>query len=401
MKTTGLSKSRLKRLTQTLSSHVEQKVMPGMVALVARDGDTYLESFGTLAFDSPAAMKSDSIFRIASISKVITAVAAMMLIEDCRMRLGDSIEEWIPELANRSVLRTLGSPLEDTVPAKRAITVRDVLTYTMGFGSVMARPGTYPIQDAIRDKRIGCDGPPHPADDPSADEWLKQFATLPLLAQPGETWLYQTSSDVLGILISRVAGKPLGQFLRERIFEPLGMDDTGFFVPPEKLDRFTTSYSLDWKTGQVGVYDDRANSQWRATPQREQAGGGMVSTVDDYHGFSRMLLDGLTGEGEALLSRAFVTLMASDQLTASQREGSEIFFEDFGSWGLGVNVDVARREPYNSLGRFGWTGGLGTTAYIDPAERLITILFTTRSMDSPTPPHFFTDFYTQAYAALR
>jgi len=400
MKNRGLSKYRLKDLSRTLEAHVEHKSMPGLVALVQRDADTYLESFGTLAFDSAAPMKSDSIFRIASLTKIVSAVAAMMLIEDCRMRLGDPIQRWIPELANRRVLRAMDSALDDTVPAARPITVRDVLTYTTGFGSVMAMPGTFPIQAAIRDQKIGCDGPPHPLQDPSTEEWIERFAALPLMAQPGQKWLYQTSADVLGILIERVSGVQLGEFFKERIFSPLGMRDTGFFVPAEKIDRLVTCYALDPKSQSLAVHDDRAASQWSAAPPREQAGGGLVSTIDDYAKFSRMLLDSREG-GAELISRRAIELMTSEQLTPAQRAGSEIFFGDFSTWGLGVAVDTARRETYHTPGRFGWTGGFGTTSYVDPAERAIGILFTQRAMDSPIPPQVFTDFWTLAYAAIR
>ena len=205
--------------------------MPGLVALVSHHHDVHVETLGTLAFDSPAPMKRDTIFRIASITKLATAVAAMMLVEECRIRLDDSIEPWLPELANRRVLKSISSQLDDTVPARRAITLRDLLTFRMGFGSVMAMRDTYPIQKAIREYRIGGDGPPRPSQAPAMDEWLRNLSSLPLMAQPGERWMYHVSADVLGALIARISGKSLGTFMRERIFEPLGMKDTAFHVP--------------------------------------------------------------------------------------------------------------------------------------------------------------------------
>src|ERR1700748_3162868 len=159
----GLSKSRLDRMHRVLSGFVERKDMPGLVALVSHNDDVHIETLGTLSFANPAPMKRDTIFRIASITKLVTAVAAMILVEECKMRLDDSIEPWLPELANRRVLRSISSQLDDTVPARRAITVRDLLTYRMGFGSVMATPDTYPIQKLVRDYRIGGDGPPRPS----------------------------------------------------------------------------------------------------------------------------------------------------------------------------------------------------------------------------------------------
>src|SRR5438067_2133186 len=187
---TGISKSRINQMHNVLSEHIERKQMPGLVALVSRHDNVHVETLGTLAFDNPAPMRRDTIFRIASITKIVAAVAAMILIEDCRMRLDDSIEAWLPDLANRRVLRSISSELDDTVPAKRAITVRDVLTYRMGFGSVMAMPGTYPIQKLIREYRIGGDSPMLPSDVPAMNEWLRRLGSLPLLAQPGERWMY-------------------------------------------------------------------------------------------------------------------------------------------------------------------------------------------------------------------
>lgn len=187
-------------------------------------------------------MRRDTIFRIASITKIVVAVATMVLIEDCKLRLDDSIEPWLPELANRRVLKSLASDIDDTVPALRAITVRDMLAYRMGFGSVMAMPNTYPIQRYIREYRLGGDGPPRPTDSPAMNDWLQKLGSLPLIAQPGERWMYNTSGDALGALIARVSGQSLGSFLRERIFEPLGMVDTGFYVPSETIHRLPAIY---------------------------------------------------------------------------------------------------------------------------------------------------------------
>jgi CubicO group peptidase (beta-lactamase class C family) len=210
-----------------MSGYVDRGELPGLVALVARDGDVHVDALGTMAFGGSAPMTRDAIFRIASISKPITAAAAMILLEECRLRLDDAIDRWLPELANRRVLTSIAAELDATVPAQRAITVRDLLTSTMGFGSIMAAPDTYPIQRAIRDLRIGGDGPKLQSQWPTTDEWLRNLGSLPLLAQPGERWMYHVSLDVLGALIGRVAGQPLGAFLRERIFEPLGMKVRG------------------------------------------------------------------------------------------------------------------------------------------------------------------------------
>lgn len=394
MSTTGLSKPRLERMHQVLSGFIERKEMPGMVALVNHREDVYVETLGTLGFDNPAPMKHDTIFRIASITKLITAVAAMILVEECKLRLDDAIDPWLPELANRRVLRSITAQLDDTVPASRAITVRDLLTYRMGFGSVMAPQNTYPIQKLIREYRIGGDGPRLPTQTPTMDEWLEKLGSLPWLAQPGERWMYHVSGDALGALLARVSGQSLGRFMRERIFDPLGMKDTAFHVPPEKINRLPAFYFFNHEKNKLDFFDDPANSAWRSEPPSESGGGGLVSTIDDYFVFSRMMLNKGRHGREQILSRALVELMTSDHLTPEQRAGSEIFFETHSSWGLGIAVDIRRNEIYHNRGRYGWTGGFGTTAYIDPAEGMIGILFTQRMMDSPEPPKVFTDFWT-------
>jgi CubicO group peptidase (beta-lactamase class C family) len=221
----GLSKPRLERMHAVLSGYVDRRELPGLLALVCRDDDLHVETLGRLAFGRSAPMKRDAIFRIASLAKPVTAAAAMILLEECRLRLDDSVEPWLPELANRRVLKSLSSNVEELVPALRPISVRDLLTFRMGFGSVMAMPGTYPIQKLIREYQIGGDGPPRPASVPGTDEWLRRLGSLPLMAQPGERWMYHVSSDVLGVLIARVAGRSLAKFMRERIFDPLGMPD--------------------------------------------------------------------------------------------------------------------------------------------------------------------------------
>jgi CubicO group peptidase (beta-lactamase class C family) len=324
----------------------------------------------------------------------------MILVEECKLRLDDPIDPWLPELANRRVLKSLSSEIADTVPAQRAITVRDLLTYRMGFGSVMAMPNTYPIQKLISEYRLGGDGPPRPSQAPSMDEWLQKLGSLPLMAQPGVQWMYHTSADVLGCLIARVSGQSFGTFLRERIFDPLGMKDTAFHVPPEKINRLPDVYFFNRQANRLDSFDDPANSAWSTPPPSESGGGGLVSTVDDYFAFSRMMLNKGRHGREQILSRATIELMTSDQLTPEQRTASEIFFGTHSSWGLGMAVDIARSEIYHSPGRYGWTGGLGTTAYIDPAQEVIGILFTQRMMDSPEPPKFFSDFWTLAYGAV-
>lgn len=269
----------------------------------------------------------------------------------------------------------------------------------MGFGSVMAMPDTYPIQKLIREYRIGGDGPPLPAHGPGTEEWLRNLGSLPLLAQPGERWMYHVSGDVLGVLIARVSGHSLGRFMRKHIFDPLGMKDTAFHVPDEKIDRLAVSYRFNHQSSRLEVFDEVAESAWRSEPPFESGGGGLVSTIDDHFAFSRMMLNKGRHGHEQILSRAAVELMTSDQLTPENRAGADLFGAH-GSWGFGMAVDIHRDEIFRTPGRFGWDGGLGTSTYTDPSENLIGILFTQRMVDSPEPPRVYNDFWTLAYGAM-
>ena len=189
-------------------------------------------------------------------------------------------------------------------------------------------------------------------------------------------------------------------FMRERIFDPLGMKDTAFYVPPEKIDRLPPHHFLNPQTNKLDFFDDIKKSAWSSEPPFESGGGGLVSTIDDYFAFCRMMLNKGRYVNEQILSRATVELMTSDQLSREERKGSEIFFGTHSSWGFGFAIDIGRKEIYHNPDRFGWTGGFGTTAYIDPREEMIGILFTQRMMDSPEPPKVFTDFWTLAYGAM-
>src|SRR5947208_2896116 len=233
MSTAGLSKARLGRMHDIMVGYVERGEVPGLVTLISRRGEVHVDVIRTQAFADPAPMRRDTIFRISSMTKPITAAATMILVEECKVRLDEPVDRLLPELANRTVLKRLDGPLDDTVPANRPITVRDLLTFRMGFGQMMAPPDAYPILQAASALQIGM-GPPNPATMPAPDEWLRRLGTLPLMHQPGERWMYNTGSDVLGVLIARAAGQSLEAFLRERIFEPLGMIDTSFSVPPAK-----------------------------------------------------------------------------------------------------------------------------------------------------------------------
>jgi CubicO group peptidase (beta-lactamase class C family) len=395
--TGAFSQTRLARMHDVMAGHVAGGRIPGLVALVSRRGETHVDAIGTLAFGAAAPMRRDTIFRIASISKPITAAAAMMLVEEGKLRLDDPVDNWLPELANRRVLRSIEAPLDDTVPAKRAITLRDLLTFRLGLGAVMVFPSRYPIQKAMEEAGVA-PGPNLPQVGP--DELMRRFGSLPLIHQPGEKWLYDTGSHILGIMLARVTGQPLGTLLVERIFTPLGMRDTGFHVPEAKLDRLATAYWTDFKTGERVVFD-APRGRFAQPPVFESGSGGLVSTVDDYLAFARMMLNKGQGGGTRLLSRASVELMTTDHITPEQKAASPFFadFWDNRGWGFGLSV-FTRRDGVMGVGSFGWDGGYGTSAYMDPKEDLIGILMTQRVWDSPKVPDVLTDFWTQAYAAM-
>jgi CubicO group peptidase (beta-lactamase class C family) len=388
-----------------MAGYVERGEVPGLVTLVSRRGETHVEVFGTTTAGGKDPMRRDAIFRISSMTKPITAVATMILVEECRLRLDDPVERLLPELRNRRVLKRLDGPLDDTVPASRPITLRDLLTFRLGFGQIMGPPDAYPIQRAVAEQQLMTLGPPKPATPHAPDEWLRRFALLPLMYQPGEKWLYNTSAHILGVLIARASGQPLPTFLRERIFEPLGMRDTAFSVPPENLHRLPPSYRANPETGNLDVFDGggggaaMTDSQWSHPPAFPDAAAGLVSTVDDYLAFGQMMLDNGQHGQTRILSRLSVEAMTTNQLTPEQQAGAAAFLRDR-SWGLGLSV-VMRRDDVSSVpGRFGWDGGLGTSWASDPGENLVGILLTQRTWDSPSLPAVHRDFWTAAYAAI-
>jgi len=382
-----------------MAGYVERGELPGLVTLVSRRSEVHVDVIGTQAFADPTPMRRDTIFRISSMTKPIIAVATMILIEECKLRLDELVDRWLPELADRRVLKRLDGPLDDTVPAKRAITVRDLLTFCMGFGQLMAAPDAYPILQAANEQQIGM-GPPSPSTTPAPAEWMRRLGSLPLMYQPGEHWMYNTGSDVLGVLIARVSGQPLETFLRQRIFEPLGMKDTGFSVPEASLDRLATSYWTDPQSGQLLVYDDPRGSQWSRPPAFPSGAGGLVSTIDDYRAFGQMMLSQGKHGNERILSRLSVEVMTTDQLTPEQKAAPSLVsrFLDDNGWGFGVSV-ITRRDDIAAVpGRYGWEGGLGTSWYSDPREDMVIVLMTQSAWASAAPPNVY--FWTLAYQAI-
>jgi CubicO group peptidase (beta-lactamase class C family) len=395
----GLSKPRLERMDRVMAGYVERGEVPGMVTVVGRRDEVHVNAVGALSLGG-GPVRRDSIFRIASLTKPVTAAAAMILVEECRLRLDDPVDGLLPELANRRVLRRVDGPVDDTVPAARPLTLRDLLTLRMGLGYLMDAAGTYPIHHALAELGI-LQGPPHPQGMPAPDEWMRRVGSLPLMVQPGERWMYDIALDVAGVLVSRAAGQPLDVFLRERIFEPLGMRDTGFHVPPPEIHRFATSYTPDPATGGLAVYDEARGGDWSRPPPFPAGASGLVSTADDFLAFARMLLNGGALDGRRILSRPSVELMTADQLTAAQKAASPWPGDYFAAngWGFGVGV-VTRRERLANVGTYGWDGGLGLSWRNDPREGLIGILLTQRAAESPAPSPLYQDFWTGSYQAI-
>jgi len=397
----GLSPTRLARMHEALLRHVNRGRLPGLVALISRRGSEHVDAIGTLAFDRTEPMRRDTIFRLASVTKPITAVAAMILVEECRVRLDDPVDEFLPELANRRVLRTIDSEFDDTVPAKRPITLRDLLTFRSGYGEVAFLSPTCPLQRALIEAQLPLSAWMFPG---TPDEFMRCLGRLPLAHQPGERWLYHMSAEILGVLIARVSGMPLSAFMRERIFEPLGMSDTGFTVPAAQLDRVATCYKTDFSSGEVTVLEE-ARNDLLANPCVFESGAGdqLVSTADDLLAFGRMMLNrGLHGE-ERVLSRLSVELMTTDQLTAEQKAASP-FFEGFWEsrgWGLGLSI-VTRRDDVAAVpGRFGWDGAFSTSMYVDPREDLVGVLMAQCRPGALRLPPAVLDFWTSTYQAIQ
>jgi CubicO group peptidase (beta-lactamase class C family) len=375
-------------LSDILGRHVRSGALPGAVGLVVRGDRAEVAAVGSASVGG-APMTRESIFRIASITKPITAASLMMLVDDGRIALDDPVDEWLPELAKPWVVRTPASEVGDVVPAARPISVFDLLTSRAGYGfaSDFTLPAVQRLFSVQKDGREVQSFPP-------PDVWMAELAQIPLLYQPGEGWLYDTCSTVQGVLIARVSGQSLPEFMAERVFGPLGMTDSGFEVPAGKRDRFTSSY----RTGPDGGLElaDAPDGQWSTMPAFPLGNGGLAGTAGDWLAFGQMLLaGGVTPGGRRLLSAESVQLMTSDHTTAAQREIGALFLEGQG-WGFGGSVDIAAIDPWNVPGRYGWVGGTGTSAHIVPSTGTAAILFTQVAADTPVPPEWMRDFWRYA-----
>lgn len=392
--TGGFSSRGLARVRELLERQVESGFVPGAVAVLGRHGEVHVEAAGTIAFEGEGAgtpMAADTICRMASMTKPMVAACAMTLVDDGTLRLDEPVDDLLPELADMTVLADFHGPLDDTVAAQRPITLWDLLSFTCGIGMIPTRPGRVPIVDAL-----------NALDYTSPDEWMRGLGALPLAYQPGERWMYDTASNVIGVLIARATGMSFGDALRERICDPLGMKDTAFSVRGEDIGRFATAYQRASAVTGGQVVDDGPDGQWSRPPTFESGAAGLVSTAQDYFAFASALLAGGSHGGRRVLSRPSVTLMTTDQLTSEQRAGSGFhpgFFDEMG-WGLGMSVRSHRSPFGQSVGSYGWCGFYGTAWYNDPEQDMTAIFFMQRAHTGDQRLPMWHDLWTAVYQAI-
>jgi CubicO group peptidase (beta-lactamase class C family) len=375
--TGGLAPEALAQIPVALQGVVDAGDLSGFVTLVWRKGEVaQVNTLGLRDIAGKLPMTRDTLFRIASMTKPVTSIAALMLMEEGKLRLEDPITRWIPELGGLQVLKDPEGPIDQTYPAARDITVEDLMTHRSGlaYGFTSIGPIAYAYEE-----RLGA-----PLGTPlTPDEWLAALGTLPLSYPPGERFHYSHATDVLGFLVARIEGKPLGEVLRERIFAPLGMDDTFFWCPPEKRDRLARLYKAPPEGGPL---EDVSFPIAKTAPAFEAGGGGLISTADDYLKFARMMLGRGEVDGVRLVKADTVELMAANRLTEAQREIPFMGIPFWGGQGFGLGVSVitdpAKQEwmGAGSRGAFGWPGAFGTWWQADPAQDMVMIYLIQNSM---------------------
>jgi CubicO group peptidase (beta-lactamase class C family) len=361
--------SRAGGIWQVLDELVAAGRFPGYAAAVRIRGQAEVHTGGHMAVEpgSPP-MTQDTLFRIASLTKPIGAALAFNLIQDGLLALDDPIARWLPEAANPRVLLAPDGPLDETTPAVRPITVRHLLAMTCGWGvGVRATP----LRDAMLERGVH-PGPLTP--DMSGDEFVARVADLPLAFQPGDGWLYDTGMDVLGVLLARAAGRPLSELMAERVTSPLGLESTAFWT--SQIDRLVTAYS---PTPDGLEVLDPPDGLFSRPPRFEELSSGLVSTAPDLLRIFCALADG----GAPVITGESLRLMTADALTDDQREQTHPIVSAGGSWGLGTAVDIQAAEPWMAPGRWGWTGGTGTSAHVDPSRDTVGVLLTQRAMMGP------------------
>lgn len=375
--TGGLSAEALAQIPPALQAVVDAGDLSGFMTLVWRKGEVaQVNTLGYRDIAGKVPMTRDTLFRIASMTKPVTSIAALMLVEEGKLKLSDPVSRWIPELADLQVLKDAQGPIEATAPAARDITVEDLMTHRSGlaYGFTSIGPIAHAYEDRLGSPLVNALTP---------DTWLKALGSLPLSYPPGERFHYSHATDVLGFLVARIEGKPLGEVLRERIFGPLGMEDTFFWCPPEKRDRLAKLYRAPQEGGPL---EDVSLPLTAQPPAFEGGGGGLISTADDYLKFARMMLGDGEVDGVRLVKPQTIAVMTANRLSEAQRE---IPFMGIPFWsgqgfGLGVSVitDPAKQEwmGAGSKGAFGWPGAFGTWWQADPAQEMVMIYLIQNSM---------------------
>jgi len=384
----GARLSGLVAVIEALAPYVASGDVPGLVAVVARGDDVETTVLGHLAVGG-APMGEDSLFRIASAGKPITAVAVLTLVADGKVAIDEPVDDLLPELAQPQVLRDVMGPIDDTVPVDRSISVGDLLRSTNGHGfpADFSAPVVTMLFERLRQ------GPPQPQAFPPPAEWMAALSEVPLLHQPGDGFTYNTAFDILGVLVARASGQPFADYVERRIFRPLGMIDSGFSFAPGTESRVTSAY----RRGDDGelVLVDGPDGQWAMAPSFASGAGGYVSTAADLLAFHRMLLAG----GANLIPPELVAAMTSDQLNPAIRATDSVFL-DGQSWGYGCGVDIEVRNSWNVPGRYGWVGGTGTAAYAVPADGSIAILLTQVELGGPGGSGVLESFWAAAASHL-
>jgi CubicO group peptidase (beta-lactamase class C family) len=373
-------------LERQLQAHVDSGALLGALGVVDRDGEQEVALVGRLRLADDVPLARDAVFRVASLTKPVLAVATMTLVDDGLLALDDEVRRWLPELEHPVVVRSPGSPVDDVVPARRPVTVHDVLTSTAGWG--FADDGSLPAVQALGALHVDGSTPPT-----TPDDWTALLGRTPMLRHPGAAFLYNLAYDLLGVLLARVTGHDLPTLLAERVLDPLGMRDTGFSVPADQRHRLADCYHRD--TDGHLVAEPLLAPGLAAVPSFPSGSGGLVSTADDLLALGRVLLHGGRCGGAQVLSPGAVTAITTNHLRPEQCADGSMFLDGQG-WGYGGGVDTHVRDPWNVVGRYGWVGGTGTSSYVHPSTGTAAVLLTQRTIDGPDAVRHLEDAWTAA-----
>jgi CubicO group peptidase (beta-lactamase class C family) len=385
----GLSAEKLAILDKSMQAYIDKGKIAGILTLVARNGRVaHVGQHGMLDIENKKPMRRDAIFRIYSMTKPITTAALMTLYEEGKFQLDDPVEKYIPVLAGLKVYAGKDGDSVKLVDIKRSITIRDLMRHTAGFAYGL-QP-TSPVEQMYRDSNLLNRAS-------NLDRMMEQLAKLPLINQPGEKWVYSVAVDVQGKLVEVLSGKRLDIFFQERIFEPLGMRDTGFYVPADKIDRFATNYGPNPGTNGLKPIDVPSSSPYRTPPGLYSGGGGLVSTVDDYLRFAQMMLNRGELNGKRILKAETVEQMTQNQLSEKLTPISMGILSVPGTgFGLGVAVRVSG-QPAGSVGEYYWGGAASTLFFVSPKEKMIGIVM---SQFMPMTPTHGLEFRAKTYESI-